>query len=187
MLSYNPYDWYWLADDGRLYTSARQQVVAQDDATYLAWCGPAGAPERGPTRWPHDDAGLQTDAALQDVLKPYGLWVDLRGYAADKRWRVETGGITVGGVTVATDDRSKTMIMGARIKADVDPGYVVGWKGADGGFVELSAPQIIAISDAVLAHVDACFAAEAAVSAAIADGAVTTTQQVDSWAWPADG
>ncbi|GHE69834.1 hypothetical protein GCM10019059_31940 [Camelimonas fluminis] len=115
---------------------------------------------------------------------PAASKADLLAYAADKRWRVETGGITVGGVTVATDDRSKTMIMGARIKADADPAYVVGWKGADGGFVELSASQIIAISDAVLAHVDACFAAEAAVSAAIASGDITTTQQIDDWPWP---
>ncbi|MFD2677988.1 DUF4376 domain-containing protein [Camelimonas lactis] len=110
---------------------------------------------------------------------------DLAAYAADKRWQAETGGITVAGVPVATDDRSKTMIMGARIKADADSSYTVGWKGADGSFVSLTAPQIIAISDAVLAHVDACFAAEAAVAAAITDGTVTTTQQVDDWPWPA--
>lgn len=110
--------------------------------------------------------------------------VDLYAYAADKRWRVETGDVSVGGMTVATDDRSKVMIMGARIKADADPDYVVGWKGADGNFVELSAPQIIAVSDAVLAHVDACFAAEASVAAAITAGAITTTQQIDDWPWP---
>lgn len=110
--------------------------------------------------------------------------VDLYGYAADKRWRVETGGITVAGVPVATDDRSKTMIMGARIKADVDPEYSVGWKGADGSFVSLAAPQIVAISNAVLAHVDACFAAEAAVATFIAAGDITTSQQVDDWQWP---
>lgn len=112
------------------------------------------------------------------------LPMDLGEYASSKRWRVETGGITVAGVPVATDDRSKTMIMGARIKADADEGYSVGWKGADGSFVTLAAPQIIAISDAVLAHVDACFLAEAAVAAAIADGDITTTQQVDDWPWP---
>lgn len=109
---------------------------------------------------------------------------DLYAYAADKRWRVETGGAIVGGVTVATDDRSKVMIMGARIKADADPDYVVGWKVADGGFVNLTAPQIIAVSNAVLAHVDACFAAEAALVAAITSGDVATAQQVDDWPWP---
>lgn len=110
---------------------------------------------------------------------------DLLAYAADKRWRVETGGITAGGVPVATDDRSKTMIMGARIKADAEPDYTVGWKGADGSFVQLGSSQIIAISNAILAHVDACFAAEAVVAAAIGVGDITTTQQVDDWPWPA--
>lgn len=178
-MTYDPQNWYWLADDGRVYASEQQVIVGAHDVGYLTF-----AATRSPTSWPRDDDGEQTDVALQEVLTPYGLWVDLTGYAADKRWRVETGGITVGGAPVATDDRSKTMIMGARIKADADQDYTVGWKGADGSFVTLTAPQIIAISNAVLAHVDACFAAEADVVAAILDGTITTTQQVDDWPWP---
>ncbi|MGV2980689.1 DUF4376 domain-containing protein [Camelimonas sp. ID_303_24] len=127
------------------------------------------------------DWHAQREAAIAAAIPARSL----TEIAADKRWQIETGGITVGGVPVATDDRSKTMIMGARIKADADPDYSVGWKGADGSFVSLAAPEIIAISDAVLAHVDACFAAEAAVTAAIAGGDITTTQQIDDWPWPA--
>lgn len=175
---YNPNDWYWAADDGRVYSSARRSLVAAEDATYRARL--AGGLM---TPWPRDEEGDQTDAALQDVLRPYGLWIDLTSYAADKRWRVETGGISVGGVPVATDDRSNVTIRGARIKADAEPAYVVGWKGAKGSFVALTAPQIIAISNAVLAHVDACFAVEAAVVAAITAGDITTTQQIDEWQW----
>jgi len=139
-------------------------------------CGyvlPAGSTQMGAEEW---------DQAVSVARQPPPI--DLTAYAADKRWRVETGGITVGGVPVATDGRSKTMIMGARIKADADSGYQVGWKGADGSFVQLTAPQIIVISDAVLAHVDACFTAEAEVSSAIVDGAVTTAQQIHDWSWP---
>jgi hypothetical protein len=49
------------------------------------------------------------------------------------------------------------MITGARIKADNDPTFTTKWVGADGTRTTLNAATIIAISDAVLAHVDACF------------------------------
>lgn len=108
----------------------------------------------------------------------------LLAYAADRRWRCETGGIVVGGVPVATDDRSKVMIMGARIKADADASYELRWKGADGAFLLIGAGQIIAISNAVLAHVDACFAVEADVVAGIEAGTVSTFAQIDAADWP---
>lgn len=76
------------------------------------------------------------------------------------------------------------MIMGARIKADADPDYSVGWK-TDAGFVRLTAEQIVGISGAVLAHVDACFAAEADAFAGIGVGAIETIADIDAFAWPA--
>ena len=177
-----PSNWYWLAEDGRVFASARQQIVTVEDEGYMAWRTAAS-----PTPWPRDDDGAQTDTALQEVLAPYGLFVDhpaaLAAYAADKRWRVETGGIRVAGTPIATDDRSKTMIMGARIKADADPQYAVGWK-TNAGFVTLTSVQIVGISDAVLAHVDACFAAEATVRAGIESGDIQTIAEIDNFAWP---
>lgn len=108
---------------------------------------------------------------------------DLIAYTADRRWRVETGGIVVGGVPVATDDRSKIMIIGARVKANANPEFETAWKTAE-GFILLDGPTLIAISDAVLAHVDACFAAEAAVLADIEAGTITTTAEIDAAEWP---
>lgn len=107
----------------------------------------------------------------------------LAAYAADKRWRVETGGISVGGMAVATDDRSKIMIIGARVKANSDPDFTTEWKTA-AGFVTIDAATIIAISDAVQAHVAACFAAEAAVLAEIEGGTITETAEIDAADWP---
>lgn len=105
---------------------------------------------------------------------------------AERRWRAETGGILVaGGMTVATDDRSKTMIMGARIKADADGGYTLRWK-TSAGFQTLDAATIIAISDAVLAHVATCFDREDALSAdidAAADQAALDAIDIDI-GWP---
>lgn len=106
--------------------------------------------------------------------------VDLADYAAQRRWEKEVGGILVGGMAIATDDRSKTMIVGARVKAENDPGFTTPWKGANGEFITIDAATIIAISDAVLAHVAACFALESAVLGAIAAGDITTTAEIDA-------
>lgn len=75
---------------------------------------------------------------------------------AERRWLVETGGITVAGRRITTDDRSKTLIHGARTAADKDAAFSTRFK-IGGQSVLLTAPEIIAISDAVLAHVAACF------------------------------
>lgn len=109
---------------------------------------------------------------------------DLLAYAADHRWRVETAGLDVGGVQVYTDDRSKMMIMGARIKAGADPDFTTDWKTAAGEFVTIDAATVIAISDAILDHVAACFAAEAGVIADIEAGDITTIKQIDQADWP---
>lgn len=105
--------------------------------------------------------------------------VDLVAYTANKRWQREVGGITVGGVPVATDDRSKMMLMGARIAAVADGNFTTQWK-TQAGFVTLDAATIIVMSNAVLAHVDQCFAIEAQVLVDIAGDTITTTEQVDA-------
>lgn len=103
----------------------------------------------------------------------------LQAHVANARWKAETGGITVGGITVFTDDRSKMMLMGARVHATTDPGFTTPWKTSDGSFVILDAATITALSNAVLAHVNACFAREAEVQAAILEEEVTTTAEID--------
>lgn len=69
--SYNPRNWYWLADDGRLFSSARVAVVPQDNADYLAWLE-GGWPA---TPWPRDEQGHQTNASLQAVLTPWSITI----------------------------------------------------------------------------------------------------------------
>lgn len=104
---------------------------------------------------------------------------DLVAYAASRRWQHEVGGLMFAGFHIATDDRSKLMIVGARATASADPDFTTEWK-LPGGFITLDADTIIAVSDAVLAHVAECFAIEAQVLAAIADGTVTTTAGIDT-------
>lgn len=117
-----------------------------------------------------------------------GLAADLSGlkkqrliqYAAAARWLREVGGVAIGGVPVATDDRSKQMIIGARIAADADPNWTTQWVGADGAIYPIDAAAIITISNAVQAHVNACFATYASVKAQIDAGTITTTAAIDA-------
>lgn len=174
---YNPNDWYWKADDGRIFSSARGIIIpGEDDAAFVAW---KLNDTRMPIRWPPDANGNQTLASLQEVL-PQGLYVGLEAYAANKRWERETNGIMVGGLMVATDDRSKQMIMGARIAAEADANFTTPWVGEDGTIVELTAAQVIGVSNAVLLHVQGCFAIFATVKAGIDNQTITTREQVDA-------
>ena len=67
-----PTNWFWRADDGRVFASARQEIVSDTDPAFLE------AKEAGQfTRWPADDSGAQTEAALQEVLYPYRIYVSL--------------------------------------------------------------------------------------------------------------
>jgi hypothetical protein len=115
--------------------------------------------------------------------------IDLLAYAADRRWQIETGGITAAGLAIATDDRSKLMLAGARIKAQADESFTTTWFGADGSATQLDAGQIVAISDAVLDHVDRCFSRFAAIRAAIAEDEIGSREEIDAAfaaeAWPA--
>ena len=105
---------------------------------------------------------------------------DLAAYAADARWEKEAAGITFNGMPVMTDDRSKMMIMGARVKATDDPDFTTQWK-TESGFVTLDAAALIAVSDAVLAHVDHVLRrSRRRRSPASADGSITTTAQIDA-------
>lgn len=105
---------------------------------------------------------------------------ELIAYAADRRWRREVGGILVGTVPVATDDRSKLMITGARLAAGADPAWSTVWHGADGQTYPVDAAAMVAISDAVQAHVNSSFATFASVKAAIDAGEITTTDEIDA-------
>lgn len=122
-----------------------------------------------------DDLAAAVEAADPDSRK-----ARLAAYAADLRWRREVGGIDVAGVPVATDDRAKLMITGARVAAGADPGWSTVWHGSDGSTYPVNAAAMIAISDAVQNHVNAGFATFAAVKASIDSGTITSTAEIDA-------
>jgi hypothetical protein len=116
---------------------------------------------------------------------------ELRDYAARKRWQVETGGIavTIEGISlsVPTDERTRGVLTAGYVKASANPAYTVhAWKMGPGVYFELNATDIIALGDAVEAHVQACFVANEAVDTAIENETYTSREDIDGHAWPSN-
>lgn len=141
-------------------------IVGTDTGSYVAadgrtWLMPAG--EEPAT----DAAGIEADilAASQPDLP--ALRAALKARATHRRWEAEVAGIVVGGVQVATDDRAKLLLAQADREARRDANYTTRWKGEDGVWSALDAATVIALAEAVSAHVSACFAREADLHAAV--------------------
>lgn len=118
-------------------------------------------------------------AHLASLVPPPPTQDDLVAYAKEVRKNIEQGGILFAGIPIATDDRSKLFIMGARLKVMADPQAVEHWAAEDGNTYPLDATAIIALSDAVAAHTSVCFSCFAGVRDAILAGATTSTAQID--------
>ncbi|NEI71316.1 DUF4376 domain-containing protein [Rhizobium lusitanum] len=130
--------------------------------------------------WPETPSSL---LAVVAGWSPEPAPVDLYAYAASKRYAVETGGIVINGMSVMTDRGSQSLITGAYNYVQANPEVTVKFKTA-AGFVELTAAQMTAIANAVGAHVQAAFAAEGEVNSRIVAGTITTTAEIDAFAWP---
>lgn len=100
---------------------------------------------------------------------------------AAARYSAETGGCTVDGVMIATDRGSQALLTAAVVMARLDPEFKTKWKCADGSFKQLDAFQLRAIGDAVIAHVESCFAREGELCEQI--DAATTPEELDAIQW----
>lgn len=177
----DPRDHFWTRSDGRVFSSLYQEMMKGDDPRFAAWLADGSAENPHiPTPWPKNEAGVESDAILQDILRPYGVFITLGEYAKDSRWRRETGGITVDGIKVATDDRSKMLIAGAEAVAKDDPTFLTPFRDAGGEEHMLKADEVIAVAKAVRRHVAACFAAYSDVIAKIDAGTLKTRAKVDA-------
>ncbi|GJM01974.1 MAG: hypothetical protein DHS20C08_04750 [Rhodomicrobium sp.] len=107
----------------------------------------------------------------------------LKVYAANKRWEIEVGGISFGGNTVTTDDRSKLLIEGA--PETINPGESTNVKTAT-GWVTLDQATLLLLREAVRSHVQNCFNAEKSVSDKIDAETITTYAEIDAEVWPAN-
>ena len=121
------------------------------------------------------------EQVVQQPLEGDALKTALKAYAAARRYAIETGGTTVGGIAIDTTRESQGKLTAAWAKAKSDPAFQINnWKTSQGAFVTLNNATIIVLGDAVLAHVQACFDAEAAAFAGIDDDTITSTAQVDA-------
>lgn len=187
--------WYWLADDGRLYSSAARSLIAENDADYVSWL----ATPYLPTRWPSDESGAQTDQALVAVLTAHGLvmWppslddikaalqVEIDADAERERLRY----ITPGAGQAMTYQRKLEQARAA--KAATSP--VASDYPLLAASIGIDGPDITAIADVVLA-MDAAWeqtgaaieaarlTAKAAIRAATDEGAAQVAR--DAVAWP---
>lgn len=103
----------------------------------------------------------------------------LANYAARRRWELETGGIDFGGARVLTDRVSQGLVDRAVALVGASPGKPTRFK-STAGFISLADDQIRALGLAVGEHVRTLFNREGAVEDGIADGSITTREQVDA-------
>lgn len=129
--------------------------------------------------WSYGPYSLEVEPVVPPPVPQPPTKRELLDYAADLRWQREVGGIMVGDMFVATDDRSKLLLQGARTAADADPDHVEGWKTSSGAWVDLDATTIVALSNAVRAHVSSCFALERSVAAQIEAEVITTLAEIE--------
>lgn len=139
--------------------------------------------KRAAANWAGQDA---PPPAPVPEMSPEAQKAALRAYAADKRWRVEVGGITLGGMRVSTDGVAQRKI--SELRRRVESGEVAvpfGFKAAS-GWIDLGLEQIVAVDRAVAAHVAAGYARERIVCAAIEAETITAQGQIDAAAWPSN-
>lgn len=149
-------------------TSARDAALAQVDAMQTQVADLQ-------TQLAAANLQLQTNATTPQPA------TGLKAYAAQKRYAIETGGLTVNGVKMPTDRDTQSMLMGGFLLAQVDPATVFKWKLADGKFATLSAQQVQAIAAAIGKFVEEAFKHEADAIEAIDAGTATTPNDVDAF------
>jgi len=113
-----------------------------------------------PIRWIGGEGWCSAaPAAARQIIATHNPLAAARAHRlaeiAAYRWQRENAGMTVNGIAVRTDDRSKMMLSAARLRAEP-----VRWK-TPNGFVNLTIAEINAMFEAVSNYVQACFDREA--------------------------
>lgn len=69
MHGFNPFDWYWVNEDGTVYSSAQNKFYASSNVEYKRWTGAGGMA----TRFPRNEAGTESFEEMDAVLASLGL------------------------------------------------------------------------------------------------------------------
>ena len=118
----------------------------------------------------YPDAASQADFLLQAKLA-------LCNSVSEKRYQVETGGITIGGFPIRTDETSQAKISGAVNLMAYDPEMThIDWEGEPGVFSAIDKNTMILIGVSVGRHVQACFSKAKALKEQIM--AIVTGKQI---------
>lgn len=97
---------------------------------------------------------------------------------AEKRYEVEIGGISVGGINVKTDRESQATLTGAWVAGQINPTALIDWKGAD-GWAQIDKAAVELLAGEVGTHVQRCFSREKAHCDAI--DALATIEAVETY------
>jgi hypothetical protein len=100
------------------------------------------------------------------------------------RQSAEARGVTLGGVTIATDRQSQAMVTGALLmmRSQGAP-KAVQWKTKNGTFAPIGLSELELAAQAIFAHIEACFAREAELLAEL--DAAEDPRSVDIYSgWP---
>ena len=95
-----------------------------------------------------------------------------------KRYMVEVGGISVGGLAIETDRETQINISQVKQAMDIDANMVVEWKMSDGGFKTLDKLTVDAIYAATVQHKQSCFSQEKTLTEEA--NAATTLAELDA-------
>lgn len=102
---------------------------------------------------------------------------ELKAFAQSYRREIEDGGIDANGMYIATDDRSKTMVLGALVAARSSPQWGTVWQTADGAGIPIGLQEIEMISDLVQTHINAVFLVYSEVAGRIEDDTLVSVAQ----------
>jgi len=146
------------------------------------------SPVGNPEVWADKPAGYYTPEEWAALHPPHALTLDdlkerKKTEIASARYEAETAGTTVNGIAIDTGRDSQALITGAALAAMLDEAYSLNWK-TENGFIHLTTPEIIAVAQAVRAHVQACFDREAKLCALV--DAAETPEDLDEIiiSWP---
>jgi len=118
-----------------------------------------------------------------EVLTGDALKSALKAYAAQKRYAVETGGMSFNGLAIPTDRETQSKLSGAVLAFQTGAlSNAIDWKTA-AGWVQLDQAAVTALASAVAAHVQAAFSSEKTVSSAIDAETITTIHQINAANW----
>jgi hypothetical protein len=172
---------YWqITGNPKVFKAATNTLVATNDAAYTTWLAAGNTP-----------TPISSESDLWGVMRTYlpeqyPEWLfngttfiqpaannytpaQIRGYAAQKRWETETGGISFeprGGpsqgvmLPVNTSRESQSAINGAATAATRYEPFATQWKGTDNVFYPIDADTMILMGGSLQWHVKRCFDAE---------------------------